>query len=151
MSYKLESITVNTDSGPITYKQLSSSDVMTEFNIAFKQDTPLHHSIQMVSSYSDITSILKLVDNVNIDAVTTFDITHLFLALQYSVINPNLKEVFKKIVEKKIKEKSSFKDFIANMNLVKYGYKSSYDNYILKIKSWIGEEITSQIFAQIIA
>lgn len=146
MSYKLEQLTVNTDSGPITYKKLSSSDVMTEFKIAFKHDSPLHHSIQMVSSYSDIKPLLKMVDSVNVDSLTTFDITHLFMCLQYSIINPNLKEVFKKIVEKKIKEKTSFKDFIANMNLVKYGYKSTYDNYILKIKSWIGEELGSKIF-----
>lgn len=146
MSYKLEQYTVNTQDGPITYKKLSSSDVMTEFKIAFKHDTPLHHSIQMVNSNSDITNLLGLVDSVNIDVLTTFDITHLFLCLQYSIINPNLKEVFKKIVEKKIKEKTSFKDFIANMNLLKYAYKSTYDNYILKIKSWIGDELTTQIF-----
>ncbi len=145
MSYKLESITVNTDNGPITYKQLSSSDVMTEFNIAFKQDTPLHNAIQMVSPNSNITSILKLVDTVDIDALTTFDITHLFMAIQYSVINPNLSQVFKKIVEKKIKENTNFKDFVTNMNLLKYAYKTTYDNYIIKIKSWIGDEITTQI------
>ena len=145
MSYKLEAITVNTDSGPITYKKLSSSDIMTEFKIAFKNDSPLHHSIQMVSQNTNIDSLLNLVDTVNIDALTTFDITHLFLCLQYSIINENLKFVFKKIVEKKIKDKTSFTDFNANMNLVKYSYKSFYDLYILKIKNWIGEDLTAQI------
>ena len=146
MAYKLEQIIINTQEGPISYKKLSSSDVMTEFKIAFKHDSPLHHSIQMVSSYSDITNLLRLVDTVNIDALTAFDITHLFLCLQYSIINDNLKLVFKKIVEKKIKEKTSFTDFIANMNLVKYRYKSSYDDYMIKIKNWIGEDSMKIIF-----
>lgn len=146
MSYKLEQVTINSEDGPLTYKKLTSSDVMTEFTIAFTHDTPLHHSIQMVSPYSDITSILKMVDTVNVDALTTFDITHLFLALQYSIINDNLKFVFKKIVEKKIKEKTSFKDFIANMNLVKYYYNSSSNDYMIKIKSWIGEDSMKIIF-----
>lgn len=140
MSYKLESITCNTDNGSLTYKKLLSSDIMTGLNITFKKDTPLHHSIQMIKPDTNIESVLKLIDIVNIDAVTTFDITHLFLALQYSVINSNLKEVFIKIVDKKIKENTNFNDFVKNMNLLKYSYKSTYDNYIIKIKSWIGDD-----------
>lgn len=99
----------------------------------------------MVSQNTNIDSLLNLVDTVNIDALTTFDITHLFLCLQYSIINENLKFVFKKIVEKKIKDKTSFTDFNANINMVKYSYKSFYDLYILKIKNWIGEDLIAQI------
>ena len=145
MTYKLEIVTVDTKDGPLTYKKLQSSDVISELNIMFKQDTILHNAIQMINPNTNIETLLKLIDTVNIDALTTFDITHLFMAIQYSVINPNLKEVFTKIVEKKIKENTNFNDFIANMNLVKYAYKTTYDNYILKIKSWIGDEITTQI------
>ena len=148
MSYVVEDITINSADGQhLSTKQIRASDCMTGLSAMYSQHSPLHTAIEMVNYDNDVNYIMNLLDNksINVDSKTIMGITPLFLSLQYFIVNKDLNKVFIKIVEKKIKEKSSFDDFKQNMALVKHAYPSSYDDYVKKITSWIGEELTQKI------
>lgn len=71
--------------------------------------------------------------------MTCLDITPLFMMLQYSVIN-NFDECIYKLVEKKIEQKTNFKDFLKNIELAK-NYGDEYVNKLLyKLKQIIGND-----------
>lgn len=148
MAYVVEDITINTSNGEkLATKQIRSSDCMTGLTAMYSQHSPLHSAIEMVNYDNDVDYILQLLDNksIDVDAKTIMGITPLFLSIQYSIVNKDLKRVFVKIVDKKIKKNSSFDDFKQNMALVKHSYPSSYDDYSQMIKSWIGEELAQKI------
>jgi hypothetical protein len=72
-----------------------------------------------------------------IDKMTNLNVTSLFLALQYSIVHPDLEKVFKKIYKVKKDNNTSFDDFNNNMNLVKENYPNYYIELTDKINKWI--------------
>jgi hypothetical protein len=95
--------------------------------------TLLHHAIEK----GQINKCLDCCSLDLIDKMTNLNVTPLFLALQYSIVHPDLEKVFKKIYKVKKDNNTSFDDFNNNMNLVKENYPNYYIELTDKINKWI--------------
>ena len=95
-----------------------ASNPIVGWDLYFNSHSKLHDAIM----FGDTKQCLSIINSNTIDLdklidnKTCLDITPLFMMLQYSVVH-NYDECINKLVEKKIKQKTDFRDFLKNIEL----------------------------------
>ena len=113
--------------------KIYANNFLDGYEFMLESYTLLHHAIEN----GKIDKCLEYCTINLIDVMTNLNVTPLFLALQHSIIHPDLEKVFKKIYKMKKEHNTSFDDFNNNMNLVKQNYPNYYIELTDKINIWI--------------
>jgi hypothetical protein len=115
--------------------KIYASDPITGWSFYQSKNTILQTAIENSDIHACISYMQK---SEYYDTSNCLGVTPLFMMLQYSVI-ADYSEPIKILVNKKIENKTDFKDFLQNMNLAKTYGDNYYNKLMTLLKNIVGD------------